>query len=405
MDTGNDVALIAPIHTIDLSLQPEDRYKALARAYSPELRGLTSLFNTLLGDLGVSQFSHGPINLFARMFLRGLNSPVETAELRGIAEVTGVPMYLLVSFNVILDCLMGCTSGAVKTREKGEPRSKTRMLHFRTLDWSMDPLRKIIVQLEFVRSRSATPGQILARSVTYVGFIGVLTGVREDLSISLNFRAMHNATRRRDNMRFYLHHILVLLGYRQSIASVLRGYIIPEDPENEHPKRLEDIVDEVVPRPTTAAYLTLCDGVSTVDLEKDYETAVMRYSDTFIGVTNNDETDDNHRSRKGGALLDQIAVKDSGVKAGMEILVEESRERLEAIAIRWQSHVRKAKRQAKKDGKDSSTVERDLTLTNDEVIEWLSAYPTTNEQTHFATVMDPMSGQVVWTRVYPPSVE
>jgi len=48
------------------------------------------------------------------------------------------------------------------------------MLHFRTLDWTMDPLRKILVQLEFVRTSSATPGQIIARSITYVGFIGVL---------------------------------------------------------------------------------------------------------------------------------------------------------------------------------------------------------------------------------------
>ncbi|EXJ60666.1 hypothetical protein A1O7_04819 [Cladophialophora yegresii CBS 114405] len=405
MDTSNGVALIAPVHTIDLSLQPEDRYKALALAYADELRGLTTLFNALLGDLGLSQRSHGPINLFARMFLRGLNSPVETAELRGIAQVTGVPMYLLVSFNVVLDCLMGCTSGAVKTLEKGEPWSKTRMLHFRTLDWSMDPLRRILVRLEFVRSRSATPGQILARSVTYVGFIGVLTGVREDLSVSLNFRPLHNATRRRDHMRFYLHHLLVLLGYRQSIAGILREYIIPEDPKNEHAKRLEDIMEEVIPRPTTAAYLTFCDGVSTVVLEKDYGTAVMRYSDTFIGVTNNDQDDDDPRLRKDNAILEQISVKDSGFKIGMEALVEESRDRLDAIAIRWRGHVRKAKRQAKKDGKDASTVERNLTVTTDEVIEWLSAYPTTNEQTHFATIMDPMSGQVVWTRVYPPPLE
>ena len=279
------------------------------------------------------------------------------------------------------------------------------MLHFRTLDWTMDPLRKILVQLDFIRTRSATPGQVIAHSISYVGFIGVLTGVREDLSMSLNFRAIHNANSRSDQMKFYLHHLCVLLGSRPSISSILRGYLISEDPENEHPKRLEDIVEEIPPRQTTASYLTFCDGVSTVVLEKDHETAVMRFSDTFIGVTNNDQDDDDHRLRKDVAPPEQIAAKDAGVRAGMEALVEESRDRLDAIAIRWRGCVRKAKRQAKKEGRDPSVVERNMTVTTDDVIEWVSAYPTTNEQTHFATVMDPMNGQVVWTRVYPPPTE
>ncbi len=397
-------AIIPPIHTIDLSLPPQLRYKALALAYADELRGLTTLFNSLLNDLGLA-YLNGPVTLLARVALRGLNSPVETAELRGIAQATSIAMYLLVSFNVVLDCLMGCTSGAVKSLEKGQPWSKTRMLHFRTLDWAMDPLRKILVQLEFVRTRSATPGQVLARSITYVGFIGVLSGVREDLSMSLNFRAIHNASSRNDHMKFYLHHLLVLMGARPSISSILRGYLISEDPENEHPKRLEDIVEEIPSRQTTASYLTFCDGVSTVVMEKDYETAVLRWSDTFIGVTNNDQDDDDPRLRKDITPDQQIAPTSSGVRAGMEALVEESRDRLDAIAIKWRACVRKAKRQAKKDGKNPSTVERNLTVTANEVIEWVSAYPITNEQTHFATIMDPMEGQVVWTRVYPRPAE
>ena len=53
-----------------------------------------------------------------------------------------------------------------------------RMLHFRTMDWGMDPLRGVLVELEFVRSRSPEPEKAIARTVTYAGFVGVLTGVR-----------------------------------------------------------------------------------------------------------------------------------------------------------------------------------------------------------------------------------
>jgi hypothetical protein len=77
----------------------------------------------------------------------------------------------LVALNTLLDLLMGCTSGSARTQEG----SISKMLHFRTLDWEMDALRHIVVNLEFIQSPSS---KVIARSVTYVGFIGVLTGVR-----------------------------------------------------------------------------------------------------------------------------------------------------------------------------------------------------------------------------------
>jgi hypothetical protein len=39
----------------------------------------------------------------------------------------------------------------------------------------MDLLRQIVVQLDFV---ARDGGPVVARSVTYLGFVGVLTGVR-----------------------------------------------------------------------------------------------------------------------------------------------------------------------------------------------------------------------------------
>lgn len=66
--------------------------------------------------------------------------------------------------------------------KKGGKRAKSpeeeRMLHFRTLDWGMDSLRSVLVELEFVRSESEDPEKVVARTVTYAGFVGVLSGVR-----------------------------------------------------------------------------------------------------------------------------------------------------------------------------------------------------------------------------------
>ena len=204
-----------PRYVIDLAIKPRDRYLQLATAYKDKVQHLTGLFNDLLRDLGLALGLHGFINRTARLLLRRLKSSEETEEIRGISHVTGVPMYLLVSLNVFLDLLMGCTSGGIKTQSSVEGQS-TRMLHFRTLDWGMDPLRSVIVQLDFINSKTSAD-KVLSSSITYVGFVGVLTGVRQYLSLSLNFRGIHNAQAFRDRFRFRFHHLLVLLGHRQSI--------------------------------------------------------------------------------------------------------------------------------------------------------------------------------------------
>lgn len=390
-----------PRFVIDLSLSPRERYKGLAEAYRPQLRSLTSLFNGLLADLGIPVLCHQPINRLAGLLLRGVHSPVETAELQGIATSAGIPMYLLVSFNVVLDLLMGCTSGGVRTLERDQSRSQARMVHFRTLDWSMDPLRSVVVQLDFVRTQSAHPTQVLATTITYVGFVGVLTGVREGLSMSLNFRAVHKADTRAAQFRFYLHHLLVLLGRRASISSLLRSYLLPEATGAETPpKSLATISQELTPRHTTAAYLVFSDGVSTVVMEKDYNTAAIRQSSSFIAATNHDADEPECESGSSHAA-NQMGTNVAKRVEGLEELLDESRDRLECIANKWKATTRRTARQAKKDGSRSlGNVEDNAAVTAAEVVKWISAYPTTNESTHFATVLDPQHGQVIWTRVY-----
>jgi hypothetical protein len=166
-----DGSLDPPKHTIDLSLPPEQRYVALTREYRECLSRLPPLFDEVAASnpLGI-----GPRTLarVARALLRRLHDAEQTAELRGIAEASGVEMWLLVAFNVLLDLFMGCTSGGARVRGRG---AASRMVHFRTLDWGMDALRLVVVQLEFVERPG---GPVIARSVTYVGFVGILTGVR-----------------------------------------------------------------------------------------------------------------------------------------------------------------------------------------------------------------------------------
>lgn len=159
-----------PTYIIDLSRPPIERYAQLAADFKPLLSSVTSLFDDVVGVFHPLL----PLPLvrpIARLMLRRLHSKEETEELRGISKVCGVDMYLLVALNTFLDLLMACTSGGVRTKRKRGKQAK--MLHFRTLDWGMDSLRQLVVQVVFIRG-----GNEVARSITYAGYVGVLTGVR-----------------------------------------------------------------------------------------------------------------------------------------------------------------------------------------------------------------------------------
>ncbi|OGM42615.1 hypothetical protein ABOM_009583 [Aspergillus bombycis] len=331
---------------------------------------------------------------------------------------------------------MGCTSGAALTKldnPAGE-QLQPRLLHFRTLDWGMDELRQLLVCFEYVRGPDYDT--VLATNITYIGFVGVLTGVRRGLSVSLNFRPNHDTSSWLRNYRYYGSHLLVLFGMRRSISSMLRRHILPPDGLSPLPA-LDKVWPTVIGTPSTAAYLIFCDGVDAVVLEKDHRTAHVERQSSFIVATNSDHdtpsaTENGHQGDHAGAALG------TGVAVSVGDLIEDSEERRKFMQAHWDKKVRQARkvasslectystarqdpmrrtRASQRRGGESSLeiipngsslpipssgtlVDSQVTATLKEVIKWTTTYPTTNEMTHFAAVMDPTEGKVVWIRRY-----
>ena len=453
---------IPPVYRIDLSLPPSERYVELAQVYRNHVPSLTMLFDNLV-QCFLPSIPLKWIQTIARFCLRRLFTADETDEIRGISKALNVSMYLLVAFNVLLDLLMGCTSGGVRVKTGRD--LDTKMLHFRTLDWGMDALRKIVVQLEFVSSPKSD--KVLATSITYVGFVGVLTAVREKLSVSLNFRPMHDTSSRLATFRFYFNHLLVLIGARRSISSVLRQCVLPESiapcsnwllnpfrrQKDEHATSLEPLSLELLrktipPLPTTAAYLIFSDGSSTVTMEKDHRTAVIRSSPSFIVIANNDQAPHStatHKTAEGNNEAHAALTVVSGELETMAALIEDSNERCACMQEQWNENYTRAhktwkrsqlqrrrerpevginddesatqsvpkKRRSKRVSEGSSlshpmastdnivnSTGFQFAATTQEAVQWLSMYPVTNETTHFAAVMDPSEGKVAWVRRY-----
>ena len=374
-----------PRYTINLSLPPIQRYQQLARDYNERVQNLPLLFDEVLEALCPKR-SIGLIRRLARIFLRRLHSREETQELVGIHQITGIDLYLLVAFNVLLDIFMGCTSGAARTVDQD---GRQKMIHYRTMDWGMDPLRKVIVQLDFINYEK---GPIIASSVTYAGYVGVLTGVRSGLSLSLNFRPNHDASTRYKNFRFYLHHLLVLTGVRPSISSIFRQCLLDSSTgKSSQFKDLDSIERNLPTVHSTAAYLIFSDGDRAISLEKDRKTALIRSAKDFIATTNHDVADEQQSKSDPSAVAMPVAQA-----TGMAISVAESSERKKCISDKWA-------RAAKKQGATETLGDKSVpvAVAQSQLTKWVHAYPTTNEETHYSCTVDPKDGSFVWVRCYP----
>lgn len=380
-----------PRFVIDMSLPPEQRYNEVATAMKGNMRGLVHLFDDVMSGL-IWFLPLFLLRLICKLLLRRVYNGEEMAELRGISTVTGLEVYLLVTFNVLLDMLMGCSSGGALV---GDANGSTKMLHFRTLDWGMTDLRRIVVRLEYVHSKDEAP---FASSVTYAGFVGVLTGVRKGLSVSLNFRRTRlNKDDWLSNLKFSWHKISVLLGRRPSIASLLRGYLLNRTSDGRYDY---DLLISILKSPhccTTACYLTLCNGKEVTVFEKDRISAVTRSSEIFENVTNHDAGAE-HTTNKTNLHIEADVT-------GLEMLVDESAERRQCsrdnyTALLNSQYQRTATHQENGPLSRTEAQKRIAArlLSQIDIINMVQRYPCTNEGTHYATVMDPTAGEIVWCR-------
>lgn len=390
-----------PHFTINLSKRPEDRYTHIVPHFLPQLQttNFQVLFDDLVGGILPRRFI-AVVPKLASLLLRRVYSDEETAELKGISRETGVAMYLLVAFNVLLDILLGCTSGGVLVDRHGAEGWKQGMLHFRTLDWGMDPLRRIVVKLDFVRHEG---GPVVATTVGYFGYVGVLTGVRQGLSLSLNFRPYHDASTLKRRVDFRRHQLMVILGMRPSISSILRKYLLAENPGKRRSFggrikfgqkadagriTMETILEDLKTSSSTSAYLIFCTPTTVYSIEKDNHSAFLRSSNTFLTTYNHDAIDEGDPEAVANAARQFSPGPDA---TGMGEVIHYGRERKARMDKMYSKRLR---RRQKKYGREGNTVALE------DVYHFVSDDWITDELTHYAVIMDPEAGEVMWCRKF-----
>ncbi|KAK6540926.1 hypothetical protein TWF694_008310 [Orbilia ellipsospora] len=382
-----------PRYIVNLDLPPRQRYHEIAKAYKEKFHSLTPLFEDVLSEVPY----HKLVAFIARHLLRRVYYSEEQEEIKGIVEVTGMPLYLMIAFNTFLDTFMGCTSGAVKLERDpngldGLDEDRDKMVHFRTLDWGMDELRSLIIQIDYQRG-----GETVAQSITYAGFVGVLTGVRKDLSLSLNFRPA--ADEGTSQLTVGFHKLMVVLGLRPSIAAQLREFLIPS--KNKEPQTLAEIVETFPGSASAPCYITLCDGKRAFFIEKDVHHAGIDTSEEFITGTNHDARMDGWKSEDYFTYAKTLAKNENAtIAAGIsEELLEDSQVRKNCIRLLYTGaqnamRVRRSTRRKTDGGIGLGTV-----------VSWCQTYPISNECTHFSCIMDPKEGEISWLKYHIQPIE
>lgn len=167
-----------PTFRVDLARPPELRYVDIAASYGPRIQSLAHVFDEILEAMLPYKWLVAIAKFAAKTLFRRVYDDEQTKEIRGFAQSSGVDLYLIIALNVFLDAMMGCTTGCVRVNTNSlNGESKSRLMHFRTLDWGLDALRELVIIVEYVDS-SKDPDHVIATSITYAGFVGMLTGLR-----------------------------------------------------------------------------------------------------------------------------------------------------------------------------------------------------------------------------------
>uniref|UniRef100_A0A5F8H2E8 Acid ceramidase n=1 Tax=Monodelphis domestica TaxID=13616 RepID=A0A5F8H2E8_MONDO len=183
-----------PWYTINLDLPPYKRWHEVITDLTPEVRHIVK---DLL-DMVNAFFPSGKVTKMVDerlpAMLGVLPYPFEE-EIKGIADVSGIPLGEIISFNIFYELFTFCTS-IIAENKKGH------LFHVRNMDfgiflgWNMnnnswtvtENLKPLTVNLDFQRNN-----QTIFKATSFAGYVGTLTGMKPGVfSLTLNERFSSN---------------------------------------------------------------------------------------------------------------------------------------------------------------------------------------------------------------------
>jgi len=169
---SNKRTVNVPRYVIDLDLPADQRWNEVIDNHKEELKAAQFILerDEIVGPLKMAKTVLGWFK--SRVFY--------IDELRAIAKRGGLDLDGLVILQLVYEACAHCTSIVVNDSETNLP------LHIRTMDWELELLRPLTIEVEFVKN-----SETVAIGTTWVGYLGILTGMHmrnQPYSVSVNFR-------------------------------------------------------------------------------------------------------------------------------------------------------------------------------------------------------------------------
>jgi len=161
------------LRKINLDLPQSERWLDLLAEFKPQLEVVKNNMKGLIDEmLGASYYFIIPLIKTFKAF----KSIMFLEELESISKAMGMSFEYVLLLQLCYEVSSCCTSAITKVNNE--------YVFFRTMDWPMDFLKDLTVDLEFVKD-----GATLFFATTWVGYVGVLTAtVPHKYSIAVNYR-------------------------------------------------------------------------------------------------------------------------------------------------------------------------------------------------------------------------
>ncbi|XP_048401079.2 acid ceramidase [Stegostoma tigrinum] len=181
---------IVPWYKINLDLAPRVRWNQLINEKKVELTSLIQVIKELANDFFPSGKLIEIVDNNLGPLVDTLPSPFNE-ELKGIADVSGVPLGEVMLFNIFYEVFTVCTSLVAED-------NAGRLYHARNLDFGLflgwdiknsswkipEYLRPLTVNLNFQRNN-----RTVFKSTNFAGYVGMLTGMRPGMfTLTMNER-------------------------------------------------------------------------------------------------------------------------------------------------------------------------------------------------------------------------
>lgn len=167
-----------PKYQINLDLPPSKRWVQMIKLYKDKLVSAVNVLEKMVPATILTTF-YKNLALSTISLYSGMGLILHKEELESIAKTVGVPLNKVILVQILYEAFAACTSVTVPVDEN------KKNYHFRTMDWPFPFLKDITVELDFQKG-----GKTVYKSVSWVGYVGVMTGVRPGhYSVALNYRS------------------------------------------------------------------------------------------------------------------------------------------------------------------------------------------------------------------------